>query len=87
MLGRLFMSEAKNKKAIAQGIVKRLNMGNKTAVSIYKRGFLDFAQFVQAGGSGAEIKELLTTGKLPEGMRARRKKPETSPAQQAGQPD
>jgi hypothetical protein len=58
-----------SKEAIAKEIVKQFNFEDEGAAVIYKRGFIDFARYVQAGGVFAEIKEMMTTNKLPIAMR------------------
>jgi len=58
-----------SKETVAKEIVKRVNFKNDGAVVIYKRGFFDFARFVQAGGTWPEIKEMMTTNKLPSSLK------------------
>ena len=66
-------AKAASKEAVAKEIVKRLHVENKTAVMLYKAGFFDFARYVQAGGSFAEIKEMMITSELPAAMKPARR--------------
>ena len=72
--------KTETKKTVAKEIIKRLNVDSEAVAAIYKRGLFDFARFVHAGGAWAEIKEMMQTDKLPQGMRAKRQKPENRPA-------
>ena len=68
-------AEKETKETVAKDIVKRLHVENETAVRIYKTGFSDFARYLQAGGVFAEIKEMMITNELPEGMKPAKRQP------------
>ena len=68
-------AKKETKETVAKDIVKRLHVENEMARRIYKAGFFDFARYLQAGGVFAEIKEMMTTNKLPQAMKPAKRQP------------
>ena len=52
-------TETKTKNDIANEIKQRFKYNDDEIVLVYQRGFVDFARFIQAGGTWPEIKEML----------------------------